>query len=227
MEGKSGKEVFRNGDKGEMKLILLPLKNVVASRAFLAIFVSLLAISLSITYVASEPRPEMHFFSISTLGKNMMTENYYPRNNATIYVGDNLNWHISVYNNMGEAEYVSVRVKLLNATQSIPDDTLQVPSSEQHIAEFKHMLMNDSTWVTPLRWSIIDTEEHGDYNVIRSIEINGIKINNLDVRSLDGQDFRMVIELWRYDPEIGSFAFAWNTGLEDRSAWNQIWFDLK
>jgi len=208
-------------------MILLHLKNILASRAFLAIFVSLLAISLSITYVASEPRPEMHFFSISTLGKNMMTENYYPRNNATIYVGDNLNWHISVYNNMGEAEYVAVRIKLLNTTQSIPDDILQIPSSEQHILEFKHTVMNDSTWTTPLRWSVIDTEEHGDYVVIRSLEINGIKIDNLDVRSLDGQDFRMVIELWRYDPETGSFAFAWNTGLEDRSAWNQIWFDLR
>ncbi|MGH9923653.1 MAG: hypothetical protein ACRD38_12970, partial [Nitrososphaerales archaeon] len=79
-----------------MKMILLALKNIVASRAFLAIFVSLFAISMSITYVASEPRPEMHFFSISTLGKDMMTENYYPRSNATIHVGDNLNWHIGV-----------------------------------------------------------------------------------------------------------------------------------
>ncbi len=208
-------------------MALRTLKNILASRAFLAIFVSLLAISLSITYVASEPRTEMHFFSISTLGKDMMTENYYPRNNATIHVGDNLNWHISVYNNMGEAEYVAVRIKLLNATQSIPNDILQIPSSEQHIVEFKHMVMSDFTWTTPLRWSIIDTEEHGDYVVIRSLEINGTKIDNLDVRSLDGQSFRMVIELWRYDPETGSFAFAWNTGLEERSAWNQIWFDLR
>ncbi|MGH9922744.1 MAG: hypothetical protein ACRD38_08335, partial [Nitrososphaerales archaeon] len=180
-----------------------------------------------ITYVASERRPEMHFFSISTLGKDMMTENYYPRSNATIHVGDNLNWHIGVYNNMGEAEYVAVRIKLLNSTQSIPNDILQIPSSEQHILEFKHIVMNDSTWITPSRWSIIDTEEQGNYVVIRSLEINGIKIDNLDVRSLDGQDFRMVIELWRYDPETGSFAFAWNTGLEERIAWNQIWFDLR
>jgi hypothetical protein len=89
------------------------------------------------------------------------------------------------------------------------------------------MVMNDSTWTTPFRWSVIDTEEQRDYVVIRSLEVNGIKIDNLDVRSLGGQDFRMVIELWRYDPETGSFAFAWNTGLEEKSAWNQIWFDLR
>jgi len=207
--------------------LISQVRQVLASRAFLAIFASLLAISLSLAYVASELRPQERFLSISTLGSNMMTENYYPGDSSTINVGDNVKWYLNVYNRMGSAEYISLRVKLLNSTQTIPDDTLHVPSPENQIIEMKYMLMNNSTWVIPLTWTVTEVEEQQDYIVIKSLELNGIHVDQLNVRSLNGRDFRIIVELWRYDLETGNFAFAWSSGLEERSAWNQIWFNVK
>ena len=100
--------------------------HVLASRAFLLFFASLLMISISIAYVASEPRPQERFLSISTLGSNMILKDYYPTGSSTIDVDDNVNWYLNVYNRMGEVEYLSVRIKLLNATQATPESDMAV-----------------------------------------------------------------------------------------------------
>jgi uncharacterized membrane protein len=200
---------------------------VVGSRAFLLLFASLLAISFSVVYVASEPRPQERFLSISTLDSNMKSDNYYPRSDSTLNAHDHVNWYLGVYNKMGTAEYLSVRVKLLNSTQAIPDDTLNLPSPENHIIELKHVLMNNSTWVIPLKWFITETDREQGYVVIKGLNINGIAVDDLNVKSLDGEDFRMLIELWRYDADSDSFVFAWTSGIDKRSAWNQIWFNTK
>ncbi|MGH9934503.1 MAG: hypothetical protein ACRD3Z_05230, partial [Nitrososphaerales archaeon] len=149
-------------------------KRVLTSRVFLAIFVSLLAISLSVTYVASESRPRQSFLSINTLGSNMAMENYYPGETSTITIGDNVSWYINVYNRMGEPEYLSVRVKLLNATHEGPDVAMNLPSPGDHIFEIKQLLMNNSTWTIPLSWSLTEVEGEENYAVIRSLNMNGI-----------------------------------------------------
>jgi len=53
-------------------------------------------------------------------------------------------------------------------------------------------------------------------------------VEGLNVTSLQGKDFRMVIELWKYDMEDKTFIFQ---GIPENDnnggAWNQIWFNLK
>ncbi len=206
--------------------LILSIKGVLTSRVFLAILLSLLAISLSVTYVASESRARQSFLSISTLGSNMSMENYYPGETSTISVGDNVSWYINVYNRMGEPEYLSVRVKLLNSTHESPDVVMNLASPEHHIFEIKQLLMNNSTWTVPLSWTPTGIEKQGNYAVIRSLNINGMDVNDLNVRSADGNNFRMVIELWRYDRQLGDFSFAWSSDSDKSSVWNQIWFNV-
>jgi hypothetical protein len=186
----------------------------------------MIAIAMSMAYLLSESRAEERFLTISTLGSNMMVGNYYTDNVSTVGVGDKMSWYVNVYNHMGSPEYVSIRLKLLNSTQAIPTAT-HLPSTEAHLIEFKHILTANSTWIAPLTWTIQKVKEQGDYVVIKSLEINGVNIEDLDVRSLNGNDFRIVMELWRYDTQTNSFEFAWSSGLEERSAWNQIWFNVK
>ncbi|MFQ5940562.1 MAG: hypothetical protein ACE5KA_02540 [Nitrososphaerales archaeon] len=204
-------------------------RKVIASRIFLLLFASLLAISWSIGYVVSEARPQERFLSISTLGSDMTTDNYYPAGNSAINVGDTVTWHVNVYNHMGSPEYLSVRIKLLNSTEAIPDDTSKNPDPDpdSNIIEMKHMLMDNSTWVFPLSWKIKDVYKEQDYVVIKSLSVNGIDVDGLNVKSAGSKDFRMIIELWRYDPEVKNFAFTWSSGLDERSAWNQIWFNVR
>ena len=201
-------------------------KKILTSRAFLGLFMSLLVISSSVVYVASEPRPRERFLSISTLGPNMMAEDYYPKNSSAIDVGETINWYLNVKNDMGNVEYVSVRVKLLNSTETIPDDSAHLPSPTNAIIEMEQVLSDDSVWVIPLTWTITEIDKKQGYTMVKSLEINNVLANDLNVASTDG-NFRMIIELWRYDTETGNFSFAWSSGLAQRSAWNQIWFSVK
>ena len=207
--------------------LISKILQVLGSRAFLLLLASLLVISFTIAYVASDPRPQERFLSISTLGSDMVSSNYYSRGNSTIYVHQHVNWNLDVYNRMGTTEYLSVRVKLLNSTQIMPDDDLHIPSPEKELIEMRYMLPNNATWVVPLDWVIRQIVHESEYVVIKSLDINGIEIDDLNIRSVHGKNFRMIIELWRYDKEIEDFGFAWSSGLDNRSAWNQIWFNLK
>jgi len=199
---------------------------VLASRAFLLFFASLLMISISIAYVASEPRPQERFLSISTLGSKMMLKDYYPTGSSTIDVGDNVNWYLNVYNRMGQVEYLSVRIKLLNSTQAAPESDTLYQSPEGYIFELKQILQNNSTWAVPLTWSIKDVDKEQDHIAIKSLEINGMVVDDLNIRSTSG-GFRMIIELWRYDANSGDFAFDWDSNTDKRNTWNQVWFKIK
>jgi uncharacterized membrane protein len=205
--------------------LISSVRQVLASRTFLLLFSSLLIIYLSIAYVASEPRPQERFLSISTLGSNMMAGHYYPSNSSLIDTGFDVSWYLNVYNRMGNPEYLSIRVKLINSTQTAPDDNLHLPSPENHIIELRHMLANDSTWVTPLSWTITEIDKKQDYVVIKGLKINDLEFDDLHIASSDG-DFRLIFELWRYDTETNDFSFTWSSGLDERSTWNQIWFSV-
>lgn len=208
--------------------ILGPLR----SRLFLMVLAVLLAVSISIAYVASTPRGYERFMSLSTLGKDMMASDYYPSNSPNIGLGDEVRWYLQVYNRMGGAEYIAIRVKLLNAEMPVPDDNMHTPSPIEHVYEFRHVVAHDSTITIPMQWSISSiARESGDdgsmYVTIRELMINGEKIGT-DVKSKDGKDFRLIMELWRYNPDSKEFEFSWLDSMnEKRSVWNQIWFNVK
>lgn len=202
------------------------------SRQFLLILAVLIAVSMSIAYVASVPRDYERFMSLSTLGRGMMASDYYPSNTPDIGLGDEVLWHIQVYNRMGEAEYIAIRVKLLNADMPIPDDNMHTPSPVEHVYEMRQVVAHDSTITIPLRWSIATVaresgEDGSIYVAVKELLINGEKVST-DVKSKDGKNFRLIMELWRYNPDSKEFEFSWLDSMKERrSVWNQIWFNVK
>ncbi|MEM0496123.1 MAG: hypothetical protein QXR25_07860 [Candidatus Nitrosocaldus sp.] len=202
------------------------------SRQFLLILAVLIAVSMSIAYVASVPRDYERFMSLSTLGRGMMASDYYPSNTPDIGLGDEVLWHIQVYNRMGEAEYIAIRVKLLNADMPIPDDNMHTPSPVEHLYEMRQVVAHDSTITIPLRWSIATVaresgEDGSIYVAVKELLINGEKVST-DVKSKDGKNFRLIMELWRYNPDSKEFEFSWLDSMKERrSVWNQIWFNVK
>ncbi|MEM0442334.1 MAG: hypothetical protein QW450_04160 [Candidatus Nitrosocaldus sp.] len=202
------------------------------SRQFLLILAVLIAVSMSIAYVASVPRDYERFMSLSTLGRGMMASDYYPSNTPDIGLGDEVLWHIQVYNRMGEAEYIAIRVKLLNADMPIPDDNMHTPSPVEHLYEMRQVVAHNSTITIPLRWSIATVaresgEDGSIYVAVKELLINGEKVST-DVKSKDGKNFRLIMELWRYNPDSKEFEFSWLDSMKERrSVWNQIWFNVK
>ncbi len=207
--------------------LIVSLSNTLRSRLFLLILAVLVTVSMSIAYVASVPREHERFMSLSTLGSNMKARDYYPDNRPDIGLGDNVRWYIQVYNNMGNTEYIAVRVKILNSEQEAPDDNMHTPSSVKHVYEFRNVIAKGETLTIPFEWSIASILNIGNEKVIKEMVINGDKVE-VNASAVEGKNFRIVFELWRYNPDSREFEFSWLDSLNNkRSVWNQIWFNVK
>lgn len=196
---------------------------ILTSRHFILLFGSVLAVLFTLTYSSLDAAPQSQFFTISTLGSESAAS-YYPNDNVVLSQGDSVKWNVQVYNHMGGAEYVSVRVKLLAPSQYGPDDNLHLPSPTVTLYEERHMVANNSTWTMPLDLAITGFDQAS--STITSASMNGKKVENLNISSNGG--IRVIIELWRYDAEFQNFVFTWPSGADKiGSTWNQIWIETR
>lgn len=168
---------------------------------------------------------EEQFFVLAVLGEDGMVENYYPDNDPDINVGEEIHWTIYLHNHMGETKYVVVKVKLLSSTMIAPNSTLCSPSPESAIFEVRRVLMDNETWLYPLNWYLLDVEFSNEIASIKSMMINENPYQ-IDVETMHGYNFRIILELWIYDEISESFNFGWVAKQEPHSAWNQIWFNV-
>lgn len=204
-------------------------RSIIYSKRFLMVFCSLLAILLSIGYVASEAWPQERFLGISTLGSNQTAENYYPDGESTIAVGDTMKWNLNVYNHMGQTEYLSIRMKLLNSSQPTPDESSYLQDQQSPIFRLDRVVEGNSRWIEPLTWSIAGIDQDIDQISIKSLSVNGVNVDNLNTKTVRGKEFRIIFELWRYDTAAQKFVFSQppsgnQSDAKQMSNWNQIWF---
>jgi len=189
------------------------------------IFVSATMVFSTLAYVAVTPRPREQFFQIYVLGEAKKAERYYPNNNPNIPTGQVVKWYVGTTNFMGSVQYVVIKVKLGNSTIKAPDDAARIPSPAPVLLQFKRVLMNNETWEFPFMWTVKETSVSGGVVNPTLLEINGVGVWNSQVGALRGYNFRIVFELWTFDPENENFVFGWRTGAERRVAWLQIWFN--
>lgn len=178
-----------------------------------------------VAYETLSPAPSEQFFAMWILGSNGLAENYYPNNNSTLTAREPVNWTLGVYNHMNGLEYVVLRVKLLNASLSSPDELNGTPSPVPEIFEFSRILLNNETWSIPFAWEILTLTQQG-----RSVLVTGLSINQTLLKgnlgsSVSGLNFRLVFELWSYDETGGNLLFSWSANGNNRSVWTQIWFN--
>ena len=170
------------------------------------------------------PRRGEPFFALAVLGEEGMAEHYYPGDDPLIEVGEEVRWTLYLYNHVGEAQYVAVRVKLLNSTMLAPNSTSCSPSPAPVVYEVRRVMMDNETWLYPFSWSIEDVEPVGDFLEIKQLSMNGGPIGTRSVAE-GGSNYRFIIELWVYDEDFKDLQFGWRYGDELRCAWNQIWFN--
>ena len=171
-------------------------------------------------------RKEEAFLSLAVLGEEGMAEHYYPDEDVSIKVGEQVSWTIYVNNRIGEAQYVAVKVKLLNYSILSPNSTLCIHCTAPVVYEFRRVLLDNETWHFPFNWSIRNVEWVGDNLSIKSFSLNGDLINT-NIVALHGYNYRFVLELWTFDEKIGDFKFGWRYDDEDfYCAWNQVWFNV-
>jgi hypothetical protein len=188
-------------------------------------------ISLGLGYVATkaEERPN-EILSLGILDKNMGTSNYFTEGNRQVALNESVNWNLHVYNGMGAGELLSLRLKILNSTQLLPNDSFHSPSPVTQILEIQHAVAHNSTWILPLEWSITNIDREGQSVLIREMKINSEDIRDLNIRGTSDESMFMVIELWKYNPQLQDFEFGWRSSTnteEEKSVWTKIEFRIQ
>jgi len=202
--------------------------SILRSKKFILFFALLAVVLTSVAALStqsSNATTKHGYLGLTLLDKNMNSAQYFVAD-STVSTGEDVSWYLSTQNSMNTAEYIDLRIKLINSTQNSPDDKINAPSPEHEIYHLEQVVSPNTNWIAPLNWSIAEIETAGNYTVIKAVKINDNVINNLDVRSEYGNNFRFVIELWKYDPRNSEFTFLWTSDTE-KSVWNQIWFNVK
>ena len=192
---------------------------VFVSVCLILIFAACAPVIMTLAPIREEP-----FMALAVLGEEGMVEHYYPDDDPEIEVGEEVHWTLYLNNHMGEAQYVSLRMKLLNSTMSAPNSTTCSQSPASAIYEVRRVLLDNGTWIYPFTWSIVDVERVGDFIMVTQLSANK---NFIEIEAIakDGYNFRFVLELWVYDSDLKDFKFGWSSGDELRCAWTQIWFN--
>lgn len=165
---------------------------------------------------------ENNFFIMAVLGKDNMLRDYYPNGDSNIEVGFLVLWNIVVHSNMGDSQYVAIRVKALNSTT--PGSGVLSPSPVPALLELRYSLTGNETISLPFHWSILKINNQGSSVVINQFVINEV-LYTVNVSAMYGFNFRFVFELWYYNTASQNFEFAWRSGGVQHCIWNQLWFN--
>jgi len=184
-----------------------------------------------VAYTATVPGPSEKFFQLYVLGSTGRAWGYYPNNTSSLQIGENVQWNLTVANNMGSFQYVSIRVKLgSNQTNDSPNDTLAQPSPALLITEFKHFILDNETWSVPFNWQIVNYTTTAQGHVsIHSLTIDNVTyalVNPPVCPAINSCSFRLIFELWTWNVDSNNFQFGWVNGDQQRVAWLQLWFNL-
>jgi len=195
------------------------------ARYLIAFFIIITVTVSALVYLEVTPSPTNQFFSMWVLGSSGLTESYFPADNPNLYPGESVNWTLGVYNHMSSLEYVVLRVKLLNATETGPNEENNVPSPTPEIYEFERVLVDNETWSIPFVWTVMNVTSAQGYVIISGLQIDGTSLTGNLAEAIGGFNYRLVFELWFYDPTTNNLTFSWSTNSTSYSVWAQLWFN--
>jgi hypothetical protein len=191
---------------------------------FVSVVFSLVLIASAPVAMTYFPRKIQPFSTIAVLGEEGKIGQYFPEDNPAIEIGDRINWTLYLYNHMGKTQYFVVKIKLLNSTMQAPNSTLRVPSPAPVVFEVHRFLLHDETSLCIFDWSLLNITKIRSSTRVDSMIIND-KIIHTNVQAVNGNNFRLVLELWVYDVSTEKVDFGYKSSEESYGSWNQIWFN--
>lgn len=180
---------------------------------FSGIVVTIVFILIISLFVFFWPRSETKFFEIGLLGKDKLAKDYFPNNNSTIDLEDQINWYVYVHNHMSDNQNILLKIKLVNFTLTLPSDSQLINSEEYTFFEIPFSLLTDETQIIPIYWSLIEIDYDDEFVIIKRINLNDEMIP-LDNIISNNSFFRMIFELWVYNKETQRYESGWETGNE-------------
>ena len=156
------------------------------------------------------PKQEKWFIELGLLDEDMMADAFFSNADSTVDLGELNSWFIYIHNHLASAQDVSVKVKLINSTMELPDDRKHQHSSATSFIEFPLKISINETAYIPFSWSVIQAETENDSVVINRLAINEQSLD-VDVSASFTPSFRLVFELWVFDPSSGEYQFRWES----------------
>ena len=196
-------------------------------RYVIVFFILITTFVSATTYLELNANPVSaeRFFAMWILGSTETTANYFPNNNTRLALSETVGWTVGVRNQVSDLEYVVVQVKLLNSTDTPPNEQTGIPSPRPILFEFARILTNNETWLIPFTWSI-----KSEISMDGNLQITGLVIDETSITgnlaiANSGINFRFIFELWYYNPNSNELAFSWSTPTGTYSVWDQLWFN--
>jgi hypothetical protein len=78
----------------------------------------------------------------------------------------------------------------------------------------------------PFFWQIVNADMLGGSTRILEMQISNETYQVPGVTTVDGHNFRVILELWTWEPQSETLQFGWSSGNERRVAWVQVWFNM-
>lgn len=165
------------------------------------------------------------FFVLGLLGKDRTAENYFANDDSNIRYMEEMQWYVFVQNFMQEAQYILVKVKVLNSTMTRPDMVACTPSLEHAIMNFSVFLTSGQSLMIPFFWHVANYSLQGESLIVERLVIKSMSVS-LNVSAVNGSNLSVIFEVLHYDPVIENFRFEWDSGFGLRCAWNQMFFNV-
>lgn len=190
---------------------------------FLVLFVSLTAIFSSLTFYAMSAKPSQSFIGLGLYSQKGL-QGYIPNSNLTVALGQTLNWTFAIANRMNKAEFVMIITRIggnstLGANATTPATTLpQIGATEQFINDGETSRIN-------FNWTVESSYQIAGLTYL-DVSIDGQPtVSSAPVGTASGRNFRLIFELWTFDPVSGSFNYGYPGQTSQIGVWLQVWFN--
>lgn len=195
------------------------------SKQSLTIVIISTLIFLMLWLASISPESKEQYINLYVLDKERTTKGLYPSNNSNIPVGTTVEWLIGIQNLMDKTEYVSLKIKLGNETHPNPDIINYTLTTNELdvITEFQQVVKKEERYEIPFFWYISQISVIGNhYQLVLNINNQEFEC---DVTAVDGHNFRLIFELWRFDQVTQDFIFKQSGDREGYGLWIQLWFN--
>jgi hypothetical protein len=147
--------------------------------------------------------------------------NYFAGAGANVTVGETLDWHFAITNQMGSIQYVKVVFRLANSTTATPNATIP-GTTVPEIGESSIFIPNDQTASVNFTWTISSKSLHSGMVFVHLI-INGQQVFP-QIGAVRGKSFRFFFELWTYDLASNLFEYGYKGQGPKVGLPLQVWF---
>jgi|SRR5207237_5611949 len=193
---------------------------------FLVLFISLTAIFSSVTFYAMSSKPSQSFIGFGIYSQNGL-QGYLPNSNLTVSVRQTVNWTFAVTNRMNMAEFVMIHTIIGNSSTTPPNATTpSTPPNATALLGATEQFINDGeTSRINFTWTIESSYQIAQLTYL-NVSIDGQSaVSSAPVGTTSGRNFRLIFELWTFDPVSGSFQYGYPGQTSQVGVWLQVWFN--